>query len=156
MLIIVVVIVGLGYYLLEDSSSASASTVGPSGSTGSTLGFSDIVSYARNAGFTEPDLDTAAAIALAESSGITNNVGDTSLASGPSYGLWQIHISAHPEYSASDMMDPQLNANAAFAIYSAAGGFSPWTTYTNGAYADHLPTVDASTTQTMDTEDDSM
>ena len=102
-----------------------------------------IQSYAANAGFTGSDIATAAAIALAESSGNPSAVGDTALApaNGPSYGLWQINIgsNANPQYANLPLTDPQTNANVAFAMFAAAGGFGPWSTYTNGAYTAYLP-----------------
>ncbi len=108
---------------------------------------------AVNAGFSRDDLATAVAIALAESGGNPNAIGDN----GTSYGLWQIHWSAHPEFDKARLFDPQYNANAAHDIYSRRGGFSDWTTYKTGAYAQFLPslappvpaslTIDASTGQ---------
>ena len=98
---------------------------------GGNLGPSTIAGYASNAGFTGIDLVTAVAIAYAESSGNPNAVGDN----GDSTGLWQINLPNHPEYQGVDLTNPQTNANAAFAIYSAAGNsFSPWTTFNTGAY----------------------
>ncbi len=95
-----------------------------------------IAGYARNAGFTGIDLGIAVAIAYAESSGNEQAIGDLDL--GVSVGLWQINLAAHPEYSQDELLDPQTNANAAFAIYSAAGNsFSPWTTFNNGAYQNY-------------------
>jgi hypothetical protein len=98
--------------------------------------------YAQNAGFTGQDLITAVAIALAESSGNLNNYNPETAAGAPqgqgSYGLWQIYLYKHPEDAGVNLFDPQTNANAAFAIYSAAGGFTPWTTYNSGAYQAYL------------------
>jgi len=92
-----------------------------------------IAQYAANAGFSGMALQTAVAIALAESSGNPNAVGD--LNRGTSVGLWQINLKAHPEFAGVNLRDPQTNANAAFSIYSAAGNsFSPWTTFRTGAY----------------------
>jgi hypothetical protein len=92
-----------------------------------------IAQYAANAGFSGPALQTAVAIALAESGGNPNAVGDLNL--GTSVGLWQINLRAHPEFANVNLRDPQTNANAAFAIYTAAGSsFSPWSTYKSGAY----------------------
>jgi soluble lytic murein transglycosylase-like protein len=96
-----------------------------------------IAGVASNAGFSGVDLITAVAIAYAESSGNPNAVGDVTL--GRSIGLWQINLAAHPEYSEDSLYDPQTNANAAFAIYQAAGdSFSPWTTFNNGAYQNNV------------------
>jgi hypothetical protein len=98
--------------------------------------------YAQNAGFTGQALITAVAIALAESSGNSNVYNPETTAGAPpgegSYGLWQIYLNDHPEYAGVNLYDPQTNANAAFALYSAAGGFTPWTTYNSGAYQAYL------------------
>ena len=99
------------------------------------LNFAELQALASNAGFSDPS--TAAAIALAESSGNPNAVGDLNITGG-SVGLWQINLKAHPEYTAAQLTDPQTNANAAFAVFQAAGGFSPWTTYNTGAYQAYL------------------
>jgi hypothetical protein len=103
-----------------------------------------IAYYAQNAGFSGNDLNIAVAIALAESfpSGNPNSYNPETAAGTPagegSYGLWQIYLHAHPEYAGANLYDPQTNANAAYAIYSATGGFSPWATYNSGAYQAHL------------------
>ena len=125
---------------------------GPLGGIATTLGGlfgvnlspSQIAQYAANAGFTDNDLATAVAIALAESvpPGNPRSHGDTNLGSGTgSFGLWQIYSDAHPEYGPdfTKLYDPQTNANAAFAIYTQAGGFTPWTTYKSGKYEAYLP-----------------
>jgi hypothetical protein len=97
----------------------------------------EIATYAKNAGFSGPDLLIAVAIAYAESSGNPNAKGDLDL--GVSIGLWQINLRAHPEYTEQELYDPQTNADAAFAIYSAAGNsFRPWSTFKNGAYSAYL------------------
>jgi hypothetical protein len=109
-----------------------------------------IRTYASNAGFSGGDLDIAVAIAQAESSGDSNAQGDymldgklvdksTSGAVPTSIGLWQIHYTVHPEFDMQSLFDPQYNANAAFSLYTRAGGFSDWTTYNNGKYAQYLP-----------------
>jgi Lysozyme like domain len=109
---------------------------------GTTLNAQQIAGYAANAGFSGPDLQVAVAVALAESSGNTGAVGDLLITPGGSIGLWQINLKAHPEYTAAQLTDPQANANAAYAIYSAAGStFSPWSTYTNGAYSAYIVTA---------------
>jgi hypothetical protein len=103
-----------------------------------------LAAYAAAAGFTGAALNTATAIALAESSGNPFVVGDSNLTPGGSVGLWQINLAAHPEYSAADLLNPQANANAAFQVYQDAGGqFTPWTTFKTGAYASYLPATAA-------------
>ena len=104
------------------------------------LNFSGIQQYASAAGFSGDDLTTACAVALAESSGNPSVVGDLNVTPGGSIGLWQINLKAHPEYTASQLTDPQTNANAAYAIYQAAGNaFTPWTTFKTGAYLSYVP-----------------
>lgn len=76
----------------------------------------------------------AAAVALAESSGDPRNVGD----GGTSYGLWQVHLPAHPQYSASQMQNPLENAKAAVQISGNGTNWHPWTTYNTGAYQQYL------------------
>lgn len=102
-----------------------------------------IEAYAAAAGFSGADLATAVAIALAESYPPGNP--DSYNAEG-SYGLWQIYLPAHPEYASVNLLDPQTNADAAFAIYSKAGGFSPWSTFNSGKYLAYMPSLTPSAT----------
>jgi lysozyme-like protein len=103
-----------------------------------------IAYYAQIAGFDGQDLQTAVAIALAESSGNPNVYNPETGASGGtpagqgSYGLWQIYLKEHPEFAADNLYDPQTNANDAYEVYSKAGGFTPWATYNSGAYQEYL------------------
>jgi len=113
--------------------------------------YSDLVTLATNAGFSGDDANTAAAIALAESSGNPNAVGDLNITPGGSIGLWQINLKAHPEYTAEELKDPQTNANAAFAVYNEQG-WGAWSTYNSGAYEAYLQ--NSSTTQTADASTD--
>ena len=83
---------------------------------------------AGRAGFPDPNL--AAAIAMAESGGNPDAVGD----SGVSIGLWQVNTSAHPNWTKADLHDPEHNANAAYAISAGGSDWSPWTVYKTGAY----------------------
>lgn len=107
----------------------------------------EIMQYAANAGFEGDDLNIAVAIALAESSGNPNALGDLNITPGGSVGLWQVNLKYHPEYTTDQLRDPQQNANAAFAIYQAAGdSFTPWSTFKSGAYLAHMPA------QTSDSE----
>jgi hypothetical protein len=137
-IVAVVGIVGVAYLIFAQQASAdTGSSSGSSGGDVGNLGSSDIQNYASNAGFEGDDLNTAVAVALAESSGNPSALGDLNL--GVSVGLWQINLKAHPEYTQGELTDPQTNANAAYAIYSAAGNqFTPWTTYNTGAYEAYL------------------
>ena len=112
--------------------------------TGASLGLSapQLQAYAAAAGFSGADLATAAAVALAESGGNPSAYNPETAAGTPdgqgSYGLWQIYLNAHPEFAGLNLYDPQTNANAAYQVYAAAGGFSPWSTYNSGAYLRYL------------------
>lgn len=120
MLILIVALVGVVAYLAYSQ-----------GATASTVGSATIAYYAQTAGFSSNDLPISVAIALAESSG---NPGAINKAEG-SYGLWQIHLIAHPEFQGWNLLDAQTNANAAYNVYTAAGQtFNPWTTFTSGKY----------------------
>lgn len=103
------------------------------------LSKSALLSLAQGAGFPPGDDNTAAAIALAESSGDAHAYNPESAAGNPqgqgSFGLWQINLHAHPEFFTWPLYDPATNARAAFSVYEAAGNsFHPWSTFTSGAY----------------------
>ena len=83
-----------------------------------------IYQLAINAGFPPNEAVTAVAVALKESSGDPNAHNTTP--PDDSYGLWQINmygnlaaarIAQFGLTSATDLFDPQTNANAAFAIW---------------------------------------
>ncbi|MFG2823369.1 hypothetical protein ACGFX4_28575 [Kitasatospora sp. NPDC048365] len=113
------------------------------------LTFSQLCDLAKDAGFGGDDIRIAGAVAMAESGGRPDAVGDTTLVNntwGPSIGLFQIRSLRRPqEYGYPDnlriessLADPQYNAKAARAIQQDAGGWSPWSTYTGGAYKQYL------------------
>lgn len=100
---------------------------------------------ASSVGFPDDQLDTAAAIAMAESGGDPNAYNTEG-----SYGLWQIFISAHPNYDTQSLFDPTYNAQAALAISNNGTNWKPWTTYGydrsmhfvgwgNGYYLEYMP-----------------
>lgn len=89
-------------------------------------------------GFPDPSL--AAAVAMAESGGDASIVGD----GGTSFGLWQIHTPAHPEYASAPLFDAATNARAAFAISQRGADWSPWSTFTSGRYRAYLAAAPAS------------
>lgn len=103
------------------------------------LTFSELRDLAVKHGF--PDPDTAAAVAMAESSGDPHAEGDRDPAIGPSRGLWQININrkAHPEYATANLFDPDVNAQAAFAVSSGGTNWKPWSTFNSGAYKKYMP-----------------
>jgi Lysozyme like domain len=119
-----------------------------------------IAGLALNAGIPSSSLQIASAIAMAESGGDSNSVNP----GGPgdpeySVGLWQINIApnAHPEYSAAQMKNPQLNAAAMFKISSSGTNWYPWGSYTNGSYKQFMlsPITPASTLTTSTTSSSS-
>lgn len=116
------------------------------------LSIPQILTLAAGAGFAGADLATAAAVALAETDPPGNSLGpyNPELKAGAapgqgSYGLWQIYLTAHPQFDPSQLTnDPQYNAGAAYQVYAAAGAsFRPWTTYNSGKYLSFLPQVQA-------------
>lgn len=98
----------------------------------SPLTLEQLQELAATVGFPDPNL--AAAVAMAESGGDPAAYGDAQY--GGSYGLWQINLPAHPEYSGdpSVLYDPTTNAQAAFKISSSGTNWKPWTTYRTGAF----------------------
>jgi cell wall-associated NlpC family hydrolase len=99
------------------------------------------------AGFHGQALDTAVAVALAESGGRptahNGNVGTGD----NSYGLFQINMlgtmgpARMKEFgltSYDQLYDPVINAKAAYRISNGGTNWQPWTTYTGGAYKQHL------------------
>lgn len=114
-----------------------------------------LIALAQNAGFQGDDLITAVAVALAESGGDPSAYNPERAAGAAqgkgSFGLWQIYISAHPEFAGSNLFDPQTNAAAAFAVYSAAGNsFRPWSTFKNNAYLANVDAVSAALQPSQD------
>jgi hypothetical protein len=114
-----------------------------SGNTGKKLSFVDLLALAQQAGFTGAASVIAAGVALAESGGDPMAFGDRDLApdNGPSLGLWQINVGtrAHPEYANVNLYDVNVNAQAAFDIYSRKTSFSAWTTFGNKKYLGFVP-----------------
>lgn len=96
-----------------------------------------VARYAYAAGFRGGDLAIAVALTHPESGGDPQAVQKGQPAASTGWGLWQIT----PGNTA--LLDPQANANAAYAKYKAAGGFSPWTTFVNGTYLHWLPQAEA-------------
>jgi len=95
----------------------------------------ELRALAASVGFPDPNL--AAAVAMAESSGNPFAVGDN----GTSFGLWQIHAPAHPEFDTTQLMVSSYNAHAALLISKSGTDWTPWTTFNNGAYKKYLGEV---------------
>jgi hypothetical protein len=90
------------------------------------------------AGFPVSAVPTAAAVAMAESGGNPNAVGDLQITPGGSIGLWQVNLKAHPSYNRASLFDPAYNALAALAISSGGRNWAPWSTFNSGAYTQYL------------------
>lgn len=102
-----------------------------------------ITIFAQNAGFTGATLETAVAIALAESGGDPIAYDPETAAGAPagkgSVGLWQIFQEEHPELAGWNLKDPQVNACAANFVFQKAKGFTPWSTFTSGKFRVFMP-----------------
>jgi hypothetical protein len=107
--------------------------------------FNDAYRLALEAGATEDEARTLAAIAGAESSYNTEIHGDIGLQDatwGPSVGLWQIR-SVKSQTGTGDvrdinkLADPVENAKSALSILRSQG-WKAWSTYTNGSYKKYL------------------
>lgn len=127
------------------SGSEGVDSAPPLSPTGGIVRFNaqQIAQVARRAGFTGSGLAIAVAVAMAESGGNTVAYNPETAAGTPdglgSYGLWQIYLKAHPEFSGRDLFDPDTNGNAAYRVFQQAGySFNPWSTFKNNAYASHL------------------
>lgn len=124
-------------------------------------GFSTVGS-SKYGGYSEAEVATA--VALAESGGNPNNVGDQSLAKNGSLGLWQIYTGAHQpnEFglmggwtpsNVAALKNPITNAKAAYAVFKSQGFGTPgkpgagWTTYSTGAYKQYLMQAKAASLQ---------
>lgn len=102
----------------------------------------DIATVARAAGFTAGSLETAVAVALAESGGDTTARGDVGIQTstwGPSVGLWQIRSIKKESgkgtpRDATRLIDPAFNARAAWSISAGGTSWRPWSVYTSGRY----------------------
>ena len=103
----------------------------------------------------------AAAIAQAESSG--NPRAYNPKPPDLSYGLWQINMigglgparrSQFGISSNEQLFDPRINAAAMFQVSNGCTNFRPWTTYTSGAYRQHLPATSPAGGGSMDTGTD--
>ena len=108
-------------------------------------------------GFSNAALKTAYAVAIAESGGRSNAVGDVSLQNdkwGPSIGLFQIRSLKKwekyndPYRDAKRLPNPDFNAAAAWRKSNQGSNWKPWSAYTNTAFLKHLPEADKIATET--------
>lgn len=108
---------------------------------------SEIYQAARSAGLSVPAATIATAIALAESSGDDQVLGDTGIQTsewGPSVGLWQIRTRKDQYGTGGDRDLLALRGNVgrqatAMRNISAGGtNWAPWTVYTRGTYGQYM------------------
>jgi hypothetical protein len=126
--------------------SRPVSPAAPAASSG-TLSYARIEGFWIDAGgaFGSGQAQTAAAIAGAESSDYPGVIQAEQPYSTTGWGLWQITPGNSVSTYGQDfqLLDPWNNAEAAVSKYNSAGGFTPWTTYTDGAYTSFLQNVNA-------------
>lgn len=104
-------------------------------------------------GFRGKSLETAFAVALAESGGRAGAKGDVSLQNktwGPSLGVFQIRSLKNPPNTPSGkwrdgkrLLDPAFNVQAAWAISNQGSNWQPWSAYNNGSFAKYLDDAQA-------------
>jgi hypothetical protein len=104
------------------------------------LNADQIVKYAYDAGYRGLELAAISAIALAESGGNTqaHNAGTPGHPEN-SYGVLQINLAAHPQYTIAQVTDPAQAFKIAYSDFGSQ--FSQWTTYTGGQSASYLVEV---------------
>jgi len=93
--------------------------------------------YAASAGFTGSGLDTIVAIAQAESSLNTLAQGHNTDGS-IDRGILQINSRWHAEVTDSCAYDPLCSFQQGYRISNRGTSFTPWSTYTSGAYRRYL------------------
>lgn len=109
-----------------------------------------LIELLREAGIPEKDIPMMVAIAMAESKGDANAVGDKGLVDekwNESIGLFQIRSLKNPnDYSEEDklrvkekLFDPIYNIKAAYAISKQGKDWSDWSTFEDKTYRDYLP-----------------
>jgi hypothetical protein len=93
---------------------------------------------ATDAGFTGYSRLLAVAVALAESGGRpgARHVNDDGSVD---RGLWQVNDLAHADVDDRCAFDAACSAHAAFAISDHGANWTPWTTYSSGAYLAFMP-----------------
>ncbi len=98
--------------------------------------------FARRAGFTGQAIDIVVAIAQAESgldTAAVNLVKGGVADASRDRGIMQINSYWHKEVIDACAFEPLCAFAAAYGISKGGTDFSPWTTYTNGAYRRYLP-----------------
>jgi len=104
-------------------------------------------------GFRGKALQTAFAVALAESGGRTKALGDTGITNktyGPSMGVFQIRSLKDPKKypggqwrDAKRLFDPSFNVKAAWNISNEGQNWKAWSAYKNGSFSQFLDDAEA-------------
>jgi LysM repeat protein len=105
---------------------APSSTLTSSAVPSGTLSCGGLEELWEDAGGSSAEAVTAASVAMAESGGNQYALSPTD-----DVGYWQINA---PSWGSLATYDPLGNAKAAVQISDNGGNWSPWTTYTSGAY----------------------
>lgn len=101
-------------------------------------GIGDLINAASSAGFKGPSLITAVAISLAEDGRMQLQAVGTNSDGSRDRGPWQINNKWHPEVSDACAFDLNCAAQAAYRISNQGASFTPWATFNNGDYKQHL------------------
>lgn len=115
----------------------------------STFTIPQIYGLARGVGLDPTSAVVATCIALAESGGRTDAIGDVALEDakwGPSVGLWQIRSLRAQKGTGGvrdevALLNPAKNADSMKSISGGGTSFDAWSTYKNGAAAKQAATV---------------
>lgn len=114
------------------------SCTGAGGQTGTKYTYAQLEGLWIQAGGPKAEAPVAAAIGMAESAGCSAALNPTdNNGTQTSWGLWQISNGTHNQ-PVQNILDPATNAQQAVAKYKDAGGFSPWGTFSSGAYKQFL------------------
>jgi hypothetical protein len=104
-----------------------------------TLSKAQLESLWEEAGGPASDADEASAIALAESSGEVDAKSPVEDEGSYAEGLWQIETPMHnSQLPGGNPYNPLANAEAAVAISNHGANWTPWETFTSGAYKRYL------------------
>lgn len=109
------------------------------------LSWAQVAALALHAHFPPGPAAVAVSITEPESGRIVNNVQQGQPYATTGWGLWQITPgNSEPQFGTDDQMLIGINnARAAHAKWSAAGGFSPWTTWSHSLNVPYLPAAEA-------------
>jgi hypothetical protein len=140
----------------QEGSSPVAPPSQPSAAPSGMLGYAQIAGFWVDAdgpsgsdpnvpGYTYPQV--AAAITYCESTFQPGAIQPGEPYSTTGWGLWQITPgNSVPQWGTDyQVLDPWNNAEEAVYKFDAAGGFSPWTTYTNDCFSHYLQTTSPDT-----------